>query len=266
MSSNLFRVEAIKSTSQSSSMNSSMNDPTLYPVENFENANTNNSNQNDSVILPCLLCKTIQQSPYHLLNHLENIHQINSNQFTTEHRNCENIPETQFNIERQQQQQMDSSLKHPYTNHKLIITDQLTKQTSFPNRNLFNPIDNTNENNSTGVKKQTSKLITHLRRDICEYCGKIFRNCSNLTVHRRIHTGEKPYHCNICTYSCAQSSKLTRHMKIHSKQQNTCKLKTSNSEYSVKHLNKTKFNGNQCNKSLTSHKYEHHLEACKYVI
>jgi len=53
------------------------------------------------------------------------------------------------------------------------------------------------------------------RRDTCEWCGKIFKNCSNLTVHRRSHTGEKPYHCSMCNYACAQSSKLTRHMKTH---------------------------------------------------
>ncbi|XP_066245442.1 B-cell lymphoma/leukemia 11A isoform X2 [Euwallacea similis] len=53
------------------------------------------------------------------------------------------------------------------------------------------------------------------RNDTCEYCGKIFKNCSNLTVHRRSHTGEKPYKCELCSYACAQSSKLTRHMKTH---------------------------------------------------
>nr|CAH8822013.1 unnamed protein product [Trichobilharzia regenti] len=55
------------------------------------------------------------------------------------------------------------------------------------------------------------------RNDTCEYCGKIFKNCSNLTVHRRSHTGEKPYQCKLCNYACAQSSKLTRHMKTHGK-------------------------------------------------
>ncbi|VDQ01567.1 unnamed protein product [Trichobilharzia regenti] len=63
------------------------------------------------------------------------------------------------------------------------------------------------------------KLVISRRRDMCEFCGKIFRNISNLTVHRRTHTGERPYHCNLCPYACAQSSKLKRHMKIHTKQQ-----------------------------------------------
>ena len=56
---------------------------------------------------------------------------------------------------------------------------------------------------------------TKTRNDTCEFCGKVFKNCSNLTVHRRSHTGEKPYRCTLCSYACAQSSKLTRHMKTH---------------------------------------------------
>ena len=55
------------------------------------------------------------------------------------------------------------------------------------------------------------------RNNICKYCGKVFKNTSNLTVHIRSHTGEKPYKCDMCPYSCAQSSKLTRHMRIHVK-------------------------------------------------
>merc|ERR1712165_578094 len=61
------------------------------------------------------------------------------------------------------------------------------------------------------------EVISNGRNDSCEFCGKVFKNCSNLTVHRRSHTGEKPYKCELCPYSCAQSSKLTRHMKTHGK-------------------------------------------------
>ena len=62
---------------------------------------------------------------------------------------------------------------------------------------------------------QRKQLIGRHRNDTCEYCGKVFKNCSNLTVHRRSHTGEKPYKCKMCNYACAQSSKLTRHMRTH---------------------------------------------------
>ncbi|XP_043196724.1 B-cell lymphoma/leukemia 11A-like [Amphibalanus amphitrite] len=65
------------------------------------------------------------------------------------------------------------------------------------------------------VAAATLGLTRRQRRDTCEYCGKVFKNGSNLTVHKRSHTGEKPYRCRMCNYACAQSSKLTRHMKTH---------------------------------------------------
>ncbi|XP_022244801.1 B-cell lymphoma/leukemia 11A-like isoform X2 [Limulus polyphemus] len=68
---------------------------------------------------------------------------------------------------------------------------------------------------STPTSTLPSKPKEKGRNDTCEFCGKVFKNCSNLTVHRRSHTGEKPYKCELCSYACAQSSKLTRHMKTH---------------------------------------------------
>jgi hypothetical protein len=77
-------------------------------------------------------------------------------------------------------------------------------------------VHQTNLNPSHVSSPNSQRLIKRDRRnDTCEYCGKVFKNCSNLTVHRRSHTGEKPYKCELCAYACAQSSKLTRHMKTH---------------------------------------------------
>ncbi|XP_078462512.1 uncharacterized protein LOC144727510 [Lampetra planeri] len=38
---------------------------------------------------------------------------------------------------------------------------------------------------------------------------------SNLVVHRRSHTGERPYRCRVCQHACSQASKLKRHMRTH---------------------------------------------------
>ncbi|XP_037630569.1 zinc finger protein 296 [Sebastes umbrosus] len=70
-------------------------------------------------------------------------------------------------------------------------------------------------NNSSTTASSAGKKK---KDEACEYCGKQFRNSSNLTVHRRSHTGERPYRCGLCNYACAQSSKLTRHMKTHGTQ------------------------------------------------
>uniref|UniRef100_UPI00358F225D B-cell lymphoma/leukemia 11A n=1 Tax=Myxine glutinosa TaxID=7769 RepID=UPI00358F225D len=73
----------------------------------------------------------------------------------------------------------------------------------------------TGSGNSTPNLSGRSSSKDGRRSDTCEYCGKVFKNGSNLTVHRRSHTGERPYKCELCSYACAQSSKLTRHMKTH---------------------------------------------------
>lgn len=68
------------------------------------------------------------------------------------------------------------------------------------------------------LAEPAAKRDPKAKKDRCTFCQKVFTNRSNLIVHLRSHTGEKPYKCQLCPYACAQSSKLTRHMRTHGQQ------------------------------------------------
>lgn len=51
----------------------------------------------------------------------------------------------------------------------------------------------------------------------CETCNKAFVTRSLLLRHERIHTKERPYVCKICERGFSQSTSLNTHMKIHNK-------------------------------------------------
>lgn len=49
----------------------------------------------------------------------------------------------------------------------------------------------------------------------CQYCGRAFSDSSSLSAHRRIHTGERPYRCGECGKGFAVSSSLIKHRRTH---------------------------------------------------
>jgi len=46
-------------------------------------------------------------------------------------------------------------------------------------------------------------------------CGKCFNGNQSLSVHRRIHSGEKPFECTVCSKQFTDSANLDRHSRIH---------------------------------------------------
>merc|ERR1719153_76005 len=67
----------------------------------------------------------------------------------------------------------------------------------------------------TDVKRHIKEVHSRAVTYPCSHCGKEFTKKANMKVHERIHTGEKPYMCNVCGQTFGGASNLYHHKKKH---------------------------------------------------
>ncbi|XP_010774238.1 DNA-binding protein Ikaros isoform X3 [Notothenia coriiceps] len=50
----------------------------------------------------------------------------------------------------------------------------------------------------------------------CSQCGASFTQKGNLLRHIKLHSGEKPFKCHMCSYACRRRDALSGHLRTHS--------------------------------------------------
>uniref|UniRef100_A0A3Q2QC23 C2H2-type domain-containing protein n=1 Tax=Fundulus heteroclitus TaxID=8078 RepID=A0A3Q2QC23_FUNHE len=92
------------------------------------------------------------------------------------------------------------------------------------------PLSGLNHLSDSGFKKcSTEKKIVNSQGEVqtgvklsCKDCGKIFIGKYNLNRHTKIHTGQKPFCCDLCGQRFSQKAHLHTHMRIHTGQKPFC--------------------------------------------
>ncbi|KAM6940531.1 zinc finger protein Aiolos-like [Xenentodon cancila] len=109
----------------------------------------------------------------------------------------------------------------------------------------------------------------------CDICGLSCISINVLLVHKRSHTGERPFHCTQCGASFTQKGNLLRHIKLHSGEKPfkcpmcsyACRRRDALSGHLRTHSVEKPFKCNNCSRSYKQRSsLEEHRERCHMFV
>eukprot|EP00730_Choanoeca_flexa_P015343 TRINITY_DN7026_c0_g1_i2.p1 TRINITY_DN7026_c0_g1~~TRINITY_DN7026_c0_g1_i2.p1 ORF type:complete len:184 (+),score=30.77 TRINITY_DN7026_c0_g1_i2:199-750(+) len=108
-------------------------------------------------------------------------------------------------------------MAHPFSSNvfpEITASDLAELKRSFVD-SAAQPVQ---ENLSKAAKTSTRRQVAS-RKD-CKYCGKQFASHAALLRHERVHSGERPFGCDLCGKRFTQKGNLRTHLRRHYKPNN----------------------------------------------